>query len=246
MLKSFLLSLARVTLLLAVVTSSAFVVPRYHEAWLRSYVGEKVVKLYGVRGGGTGVHIETPKGETYILSNAHVCALGAALGGYLHVENEDGSRTPRAIIKESIYTDLCLIEPMPGVKGLKLGSSTPEGTEVSVIGHPKLMPLTRSKGELIGMKIVDIISHIIAGPEDKCEDPKYRKDRMQYLFWEVDVCILSVPAYLSNIVILPGNSGSPLVNDWGQLIGLAFAADNDVHWGLFIPLEEIQKFIAGD
>jgi len=51
-------------------------------------------------------------------------------------------------------------------------------------------------------------------------------------------------AFLSTCQILPGNSGSPVVNYRGQVVGVAFAADSDVHWGLIIPLDDLKMFLS--
>lgn len=200
--------------------------------------------LRGPRGGGTGVHVKGPNGDTFILTNSHVCGIGKEQG-YLEVDFGDGTKLARAIIKDSIYTDLCLVEPVPGIEGLSFGGTEGLGSTVFAIGHPLLEPLTLTKGELTGSSFVDVLDHFINSndPKDICSLPKNRKMMVNMFFFMQEACLIHVEAYLSNVTILPGNSGSPLVNWRGQVIGLAFAGNSESHWGLFIPLKEIQIFL---
>lgn len=54
----------------------------------------------------------------------------------------------------------------------------------------------------------------------------------------------TVDAYLSTIQTLPGNSGSPVVNYRGQVVGVIFAGDSSVFWGLFIPSLDLRAFVS--
>ena len=40
-----------------------------------------------------------------------------------------------------------------------------------------------------------------------------------------------------------GNSGSPVVNVWGNVVGIIFAASTETNWGILIDLFEIQNFL---
>jgi len=222
-----------------------FKIPEWHYNYIRSYVGSKVVKITNeaLNSGGTGVHITTPHGYTYILTNAHVC--GVAKDNIVWVTNDYGTSMPRRVIELSKYTDLCLIEPLPGTSGLSIGSEAVVGDIVAVVGHPRLMPTTVNRGEIIGQAKVEVLDHEINPQDenDKCNLPKQKHLHYTMGFWDTDLCILEIEAYLTNIVILPGNSGSPVVNKWGNLVALAFASDNEAHWGLFVTLKDIQTFI---
>lgn len=219
--------------------------PELHYSLLRSYVSSKVVKITNqtLNHGGTGVHVKTPHGSTFILTNAHVCRV--AENGFVWVTSEEGITIPRRVIESSNFTDLCLIEGMPGKSGLSLGNEPEVGDIEAVIGHPKLMPTTVSRGEIIGTTEVDVMDHVITDPDsDRCDMPKNKIEEIMSMFGLVRICLIHIKAYLSNIVILPGNSGSPMVNKYGSLVGLAFAGDDDVHWGCIVILSDIEKFLS--
>lgn len=49
----------------------------------------------------------------------------------------------------------------------------------------------------------------------------------------------SIPTY-------PGNSGSPVMGPDGRVVGIAVQADIRSHYGYYIPLDRITRFLAGD
>jgi S1-C subfamily serine protease len=97
--------------------------PELHGYWLRSSVGSKVytIKDNPKSGGGTGFAIQAPSGASYILTNDHVCNVSKDKQTVL-VQNESGLNMRRRILARADFTDLCLIEGIPGVEGLKLSS----------------------------------------------------------------------------------------------------------------------------
>ena len=241
--------------------------PELHTKWLRAKVGSKV---YYVRDqangpGGTGSAIKAPSGESYILTNDHVC--GVSKDGTLLIQSENGDSMRRRIVAHDENSDLCLIEGLPGVSGLSVASSAPSaGDIVAVVGHPHLLPLLLSRGEMMGKEDMQIVQGPISitNPQTGEELPidpqqggiaaaqcKFHKNKISeievpILFFSIKVkmCIVQVhDAYITSAVILPGNSGSPVVNFWGQVEGVAFASDTDVHWGRVISLDDIQDFV---
>lgn len=221
----------------------------YKEAFVQDKISKSVVKITEKTGkrGGTGFHVKGASGQTIIVTNAHVCELGRKQG-YVYVASEAyGTRpVPRRILEQSVFTDLCAVEALPGFDGLSVAKAAYLKEVYTVTGHPELMPLARTSGQFLGLEEVDVADHVInsKNPEDKCDDPKNRIVEMDFFFFSAQVCIIHVTAVLSNIQILPGNSGSPATNSSGEVVGVVFAANNQSMWGLLISLTDLQKFLS--
>lgn len=237
--KKYILSL--VSLLLA--STLVFQLPSLHYQYIRSHTSKTLVKIYGKFGGGTGFHIKTSKGNVYILTNSHVCDLSE--DGYLiDVVTHEGRRIKRRIIENSVNTDLCLVEPVPNTGYLTLGSESKPGQIVAAVGHPHLMPDTMSRGEVIAKEVLKVPLYpiFVDSQKKECNKPKNEIIKLPTFFGEIEACAIRVNAMLTNVLILPGSSGSPVVNFWGNLTGVMFAG-NGAGWGFYVQYAEVEKFL---
>lgn len=259
---------ADVALAMALITVLLFLAaraPEFHGHWLRHSVGSKVytIKDNPRSGGGTGFAIKAPSGESYILTNDHVCSVSSDKQTVL-VQNEAGLSMRRRILARADFTDLCLIEGVPGVEGLSIGSAPMIGQIVAAVGHPLLMPITLSRGEIITHEDIMIEEGPISfigedGKEhqvpvqeggitpEQCSLPKHRQINTFITFFifqiPVKLCVIVTEgAYRTNMPIQPGNSGSPIVDFWGNVVGVVFASDR-FGWGIDVSHKDLVKFL---
>lgn len=263
-LKLILKSLVLVAVLLAAF-AAVVEFPRMQQSWLRNKVASKIFEIRGTKdgGGGTGWQVDAPSDTQYIVTNSHVCEFAERDGkdnNFLLVQ-KDGHSMRRRILEVSDKSDLCLIEGWPGMSGLSLSSQSPAvGDMVIAVGHPLLGPTTMTMGEVVQYEAVTIMHHImktgiplldqmIHARNDACNQPKNEivKHRI-FLFGVVPldlrVCMVNeTDAMATNTTIFPGSSGSPVVDKWGQVLGVMFASDERTHWGDAVNLEHLRDFL---
>lgn len=234
--------------------------PQMHEYWLRNRVGQVSYKIRDSErsGGGTGFAIKASSGVSYIITNDHVCEVSSDQETVL-VQGDDGRELRRKILARSSKTDLCLIESLPGVEGLEIGSEATIGQEVAAVGHPSLMPVTVSRGTIITTEDIEIFSGIIDDgsfgdippqgimtpfgkiiPRSACQKDKHRI----IIEEKVTLCItVTKGALRTNALIQPGSSGSPMVNFYGNVVGVMFASDR-FGWGCAVSRQDLVDFLA--
>lgn len=225
--------------------------PEMHRDYLRYKVGSKVVRILRMSdlSGGTGFHIKAKSGKVFILTNKHVCAL-ANKKEEVNIQYQYEGITLNAIrkvVKRHSTHDLCLIEPI-GDDGLSMRSDDLyTGQSTYVYGHPGLRPLTLSQGEFIAsgdvtMEQINILKKDCPGtfteiPKNPITDLLNLKTHCRY----------KLSAYRITNLIYSGNSGSPMVDFWGNIVGVVFAVNPKAPTdGFAIPYPVVKDFIENN
>lgn len=238
-------NLGKTALICFLVGLTALKGPELHYNYIRGKVQKTSVYVTNEArtSGGSGSHVIAPSGKVYIITNAHVCAIGK--DSTIFITDDYGNTIPRKILEISKITDLCLIEPLPNYHGaLKIGSEVTAGQIVAAIGHPSLMPTTMSRGEVIGAEVIDVFDHYMdpLDSNDKCDLPKNKILEIESFFGPLKVCTVHINATLTTATSLPGSSGSPLVDFYGNLVGVVFAG-NRANWALAVTLSDVTNFL---
>jgi S1-C subfamily serine protease len=175
-------------------------------------------------GAGTGFLVDHDRLGTFIVTNKHVCNILEGIVDAEYAELIQGERVyVGRIIARASYTDLCLIEPPPEIvktrHAFKLADGWIAPTEqVFVHGHPFLRPLTMYSGKYVNLRF-------------EPEDTESEEPRPAMAMARVD------------FMVFPGNSGSPVLNSFGKVIGVVFAYETQTRNGLFVPLSDLKRFI---
>jgi S1-C subfamily serine protease len=270
-LKALLSSLKKSTLsivsLLLIFGSAGFLVikaPEIHRTFLRMKVGSKVymIKAGPDTGGGTGFAVKAASGQSYIVTNSHVCDGVSEMrkDGKVLVADDSGRGMLRGIIEVSDRSDLCIIEGLPGVEGLSLGNMPGLGQEIYAVGHPLLNPLSIAQGEVTGRSDVKIFDHLMHSEDEavnemlgasdkKCDLPKNEivEQEVDLLFFKakLKLClVVTKGAYSTAMRVYPGNSGSPAVDSLGRVIGVVFATQQMTYFGSVVSLEDLQELLS--
>lgn len=200
--------------------------PEVREQELKqTHAKENVFRITTNRGGGTGYMVKDARFGIVIVTNKHICDMDPEDG--IFVLDQDGAQYLSKIRRKARLTDLCLIETpqelLSKYEGLTLApdGTTPEKYEtLYVYGHPGLRKLTGSSGPFVNESWVPRFS------DDHIDAPTLRIGR-------------------ADIVIYPGSSGSPVLNDRGDVVGTVFGYEGANHIALYIPLREMIEFLSG-
>jgi len=240
----YIVKLALVLTILATIFYAAARAPEVHQTHLIKTVSKSIVKLtdpLNQESGGTGFQLRTPEGLR-ILTNDHVCNL--KLDGYLQAQAPDEGQSHLVqVLKQSEYSDLCLLEGLPGVTGLSLGEPLEEFDNLLVVGHPYLNPSTPSFGRILKEEWLDLVDIEKLPNQEECSGPSYSIKDIRVWFWTIEACVRTTHSHLTTAMIYPGNSGSPAVNFWGDVVGIMFAGNSVTHRGFMIPVDDIQAFL---
>lgn len=202
------------------------------------------VDLYDVESqrGGTGFHVQAPSGNVYILTNRHVCKENASY--LIAAVNGDREGIPRRILNRDWNNDLCLLEAMPRVKqGLKLATGIARHEPVYALGYPQGYELTATGGNLIGRQPtaqpVDMDRCLAA---KKNQGGNLERFRMMTKGKE-KICLYQIETLQTTVQINYGNSGSPLLNQKGEVVGVIWGMQLETHWGLAVPGDHVWRFL---
>lgn len=210
--------------------------PEWHEDFLTAKMGRNVVVLTGFdnfNSGGTGFQMETKYGLK-VISNAHVCEVGVEKGYML--AHTSGFQQILKIEKIDPMADLCMLSKVNGLPGLKLASEPDMGDTIGILGHPLLQPQTFSKGRILAKQVINVATGFY--DENTCKGPGARRVPT----WFADLCVKMFTSYYTNAVIFPGNSGSPAVNFYGNVVGVVFAGNNRTNYGHLVTYEDLKRF----
>lgn len=215
-----------------------------HKSYIRNLQRDVVMIQNSKGSGATGFIIRADSGRDVIMTNNHVCELQE--NGKVFVKYR-GDLYIQSVIKSYAWNDLCAIEAPNTIKGrFRPAWWVRLGEEVSAIGYPFLEPLSVTTGELSGPMTITIAVKFNPGPEE-CKGPTYKiidTSESMYAFFGVNaVCVRELEAMTSSVSIAPGNSGSPVVNIYGNVVGVMFAGRSDGNRSYAVPLEDLKLFL---
>lgn len=201
-------------------------------------------------GGGTGFATLTPSGMPVILTNAHVCEMGKT-SGTVEIDLDDnfekelpGIRFVEVrILSVSTFSDVCVLTSPPYLVPIRLSQeNAARHSRITIIGFPLLNELTPSEGVVLRYKTIPIIWDV---PMNECVGPTFRILSRMTFFGLQQICLRDLYGADTSAVVYPGNSGSPVLNAMGEVVGILFAGNNVTHHGTILPVTMVNSFIGG-
>ncbi len=221
-------------------------------------------------GTGTAFLVVAQSGNSYVLTNSHVCKMGKGKLYFNYIDGNGKSVTfSGRILEDSDETDLCLLENNSGNSGFYLDfSDVTRSSMLTVMGHPLGNPLTITQGFAVSREKV-IIDIGVIFEESMPDDLKnflgenlspYLMDESQCQAKKNEIRVVNIAPHLSNglakicsltfmsikstVDVRPGNSGSPVLSHWGTVSGIIFALNAHEKWSYFIEAKEIRKMLS--
>lgn len=194
---------------------------------------------------GSGFHIKDQEGKTHFITNAHVCDSGHP--PKLTAYNTASNRTYNVeFIKYSYKADLCEMSVIPDVPALTLTGDLFRGQQVFVAGHPAGYNFFVSSGLVVdGYDNTDMYTASTIGLKT-CTKYGGKNVKMPvfdgFLFDMKWMCVQKYVTIQTSAHVIGGNSGSPVVDVWGNVIGILHKK-NKTDWGLAVPAQKIFDFI---
>lgn len=194
--------------------------------------------------GGTGFFLTMPSGKVKTVTNGHVCGLADASGAVVAYLTND----IEILYVEAIYedNDLCVLSAPDKAIPLTIANSVNDTENIYVLGFPLLESKTLVKGQVSGFKDIAVFQ----GYDVKCEGKTYKKvspeaagDLLGMISGAQYLCFRVTPAMIATANILPGNSGSPALNKYGHVVGVAFAGALGTGRGMIVPLADLKNFL---
>lgn len=171
---------------------------------------------------GSGVVLRSDSGGTDVLTAKHVCANAVVLGSFVYVNREKHLVDS---IKPSFQYDLCLVHTKDVLYlSVDLAKVSPKfGDVLRTAGHPLSMPLLFQEGR--ASETFNIL------PKDAAPEKLF--------------------LMLTNILVQPGQSGSGVFDEEGNLVGIMVSfktvypkgPPETIGFGLAIPRKHVEMFL---
>ena len=190
-------------------------------------------------GYGTAFAVIADNGTKYLITNAHVCEHSTSSRVKV-VYGYGSSKIELAadIAAISDNYDLCavILKPNPLV-ALPVGETISINEHVYTAGYPNIEFLSTHDGYIIGLSPYQIATDISV---HECVGEKYDT----YIKGDMAVCVMSGNAIITTVLSGQGASGSPLLNEDMEVIGVVNYIYGDNAYAGAVPLEDLLDFLS--
>jgi S1-C subfamily serine protease len=191
--------------------------------------------------GGTGFAVRSPaSGKLYTVTNAHVCNI---TDKPFLIAAKGQTKLRVQIIEVMEQADLCILQGIPYMQGLEVAGSLGLYDGVFVVGHPELQPINMTAG-WVRTRVAVLISYCQkAGNQARVMVlPDKRKGAKALVEFDL-TCLKEMDSIMTNNDSKPGNSGSAVLNDRGEVVGVLFAGDSR-GTSLIVPLDYLKALLS--
>lgn len=212
---------------------------------IRRDISDSVFRLLGENNSGTGFVTTGGKGKKVMVTNGHVCEGNL----FMTAVDKDGNQTRLRVLHESPLTDLCVLQAPLRSTPLPLADKAYKNSKVYAVGYPLGKYMIVQEGRLKGYETSSVPTdtalnrcNLLKHKIRKVKIPIRRDDGSEYDFEEKQ-CHLVVKSFFTTIPVDRGFSGSPMVNDDSEVVGVIMALKGNVSWGMAVPLKDLKNYL---
>lgn len=215
-------------------------------AWISELTQDSVYQVFiplpnGRQITGTAFHVLDDKGVKRLITNKHVCYTDKHYPIKLY-NTASGKRYRTKIKRISPVSDLCELAVVKTAPALELDHRFRKDQAVFSAGHPGSMMFQVSEGIIVDyMESWNYFPVEISGKKNCLKykgELKWQKNRQGMRL----MCLSPAMGIATNIPLIPGASGSPLLTASGKVVGVINKV-NEAHWGVAVPLSETRAFL---
>lgn len=196
------------------------------------------------QGHGTGFAVKVD-GKTVVVTNAHVCNAGLEDGKMVAASIDPPQELK--ILKVSHQYDLCVLEAFKGAKPYKLSKLTApaKGSNVHTLGFPALKALQKTEGKFLGfMNYENGLFIWLSENECKAAGGRWTYVGPNNITPSFFICLKEETLWISTLKLDGGASGSPLLNDKNQVVGVVSVAVGRNGLAGGVPLHHLKEFLG--
>jgi Trypsin-like peptidase domain len=205
-------------------------------------VGESVYSVFNETGRGTAWATTSKSGKVVLVTNVHVCDGPSPF----MVTEQKGRKLILPILAKDPTHDICLLKAPRGAVPLDLADDVYENETAYSVGFPLVEFLSSQRGLVKGYQQIQMEYPL---PLELCKGQKklsiksfkYENDEGEII--EKKICVFSAEALVTTIVVDGGASGSPIVNEDEEVIGMTMLRAGNVNWAQGVPLKNLKAFL---
>jgi S1-C subfamily serine protease len=186
---------------------------------------------------GTGWIMRTKSGKSITITNRHVCEGNT----YMTTTINNRSYKLRILQLSSIH-DICILQPVPGVKPLMLSDKIAQDEMIYAVGFPfwpyKHISPGLAKGFIPISRSMDVEPHLCNGEAYSLLSIKVLTASIPKTY---EVCMFQSNGYATTIPVDAGSSGSPILNINSQVVGMVMLRQGSLSWAHAVPLNMLKR-----